>query len=249
MERSPRPRRTQINLSQPLQQRLNAYALAATAAGVGMLALTPPAQAEIVYTKAHVVIGRYAVLSYDIDLNGDGTGDVTINLASRVGDSHNFLRASRALGIDLGGVRCALKAGSRIGPKKHFSATAGLLTVTGGSNSTYGFASDTRNGWKNGAYLGIKFLINGEVHFGWARMTVKTQMSGITILVSGYAYETIPNKPIIAGKTHGADDAEQPAPASLTIPAERPATLGLLALGAPGLSLRKRKGSSEAAQR
>ncbi len=80
-------------------------------------------------------------------------------------------------------------------------------------------------------------------------LTVRAQIrTGITALLTGYAYETIPNKSIIAGKTHGADDAEQPAPASLTIPAEKPATLCWLALGAPGLSIWKREGSPEAAQ-
>ncbi len=39
----PRPR-TPARISETLHQRLNAYALAASAAGVGMLALTPPAE-------------------------------------------------------------------------------------------------------------------------------------------------------------------------------------------------------------
>jgi hypothetical protein len=47
MKRSPRQH---IILSPPLQQRLNSYALAAGAAGVGVLAVTQPAAAKIVYT-------------------------------------------------------------------------------------------------------------------------------------------------------------------------------------------------------
>src|SRR5271170_2865224 len=43
-------------LSGPMLHRLNAYALAATAAGVSALALASPARAEIVYTPADVVI-------------------------------------------------------------------------------------------------------------------------------------------------------------------------------------------------
>ncbi len=44
-------------LSASIHQQLNAYALAASAAGVGMLALVQPAEAKIVYTKA----GRFVV--------------------------------------------------------------------------------------------------------------------------------------------------------------------------------------------
>ena len=44
-------------LSDSLHHRLNAYALAAGAAGVSLLALAGPAQARIVYTPGHVTFG------------------------------------------------------------------------------------------------------------------------------------------------------------------------------------------------
>jgi hypothetical protein len=49
----------------------------------------------------------------------------------------------------------------------------------------------------------VKFAIHGKTHYGWARI----QWNGIgsTEYITGYAYETIPNKPIIAGKTKGPD--------------------------------------------
>jgi len=34
---------------------------------------------------------------------------------------------------------------------------------------------------------------------------VRVERISITATLTGYAYETIPNKPIIAGKTHGPD--------------------------------------------
>jgi len=60
--------------------------------------------------------------------------------------------------------------------------------------------------------------------------------------LTGYAYETIPNKAIIAGKTNGPDDIsiEEPG-AALTAPTPGPATLGALALGARGLSIWRRE--------
>ena len=84
-----------------------------------------------------------------------------------------------------------------------------------------------------GHYLGLKFLINGKVHYGWARLN--TTSGGP--LLTGYAYETIPGKAIIAGQTKGPDKTSFEAPnASPTTPAPEPATLGVLAMGAHGLS-------------
>jgi hypothetical protein len=68
------PRKT-ANLSQSTNRQLNKYALAAGAAGVGVLALASAAEAKIVYTKARVpIIGRV-----NLDLNHDGIKDFTIN--------------------------------------------------------------------------------------------------------------------------------------------------------------------------
>ncbi len=52
-----RTSRKPSTLSESLQRHLNAYALAASAAGVGMLALAQPAEAKIVYHRTHHVIG------------------------------------------------------------------------------------------------------------------------------------------------------------------------------------------------
>ncbi len=64
------------NPSESLHQRLNAYALAASAAGVSVLALTQAAQAKIVYTKTHHVIGKNS--TFKLDLNHDGITDFTL---------------------------------------------------------------------------------------------------------------------------------------------------------------------------
>jgi hypothetical protein len=60
-------------LSNSLHQRLNAYAIVASAAGVGLLALVLPAEGKIVYTKAHKVIGPNSF--FQLDLNHDGISD------------------------------------------------------------------------------------------------------------------------------------------------------------------------------
>jgi len=61
--------------------------------------------------------------------------------------------------------------------------------------------------------------------------------------IRGYAYETTPDQPILTGAT------SDPTNSSLTTPslppAPQPATLGLLAQGAPALSLWRREETQE----
>src|ERR1700676_1218168 len=61
------------NLSWTLDHRLNLYSLAASAAGVSLLALVSPAQARIVFPPAHIKLTPNHKLS--IDFNHDGVKD------------------------------------------------------------------------------------------------------------------------------------------------------------------------------
>jgi hypothetical protein len=106
--------------------------------------------------------------------------------------------------------------------------------------------ADRAGRWVNvrSRYLGLKFRIKGKVHYGWARLNVTVGNSRITSTLTGYAFETIPNKPIVTGATKGPDDIEPTA--SLNPPASEPATLGALAMGAPGLAIWRRKETADA---
>jgi hypothetical protein len=98
-------------------------------------------------------------------------------------------------------------------------------------------------------YLGAKFSIKGKTHYGWVRLNVTLHSGGFDAVITGYAYETIPNKSIITGKTDGpADENTIDGPdAALTTPTAESATLGLLALGSRGLSIWRREDSVVAA--
>jgi hypothetical protein len=61
------------------------------------------------------------------------------------------------------------------------------------------------------------------------------------VVLTGYAYETIPGKPILEGHTFGPEEADSFAPTELQVPAPRPASLGVLALGAQGLTAGRRE--------
>lgn len=52
------------------------------------------------------------------------------------------------------------------------------------------------------AFVGVKFTLNREVHYGWIRFQlVQDKFSfGVDANITGYAYETNPNQPIPVGK-------------------------------------------------
>ncbi len=207
MQRSPGPRKTAI-LSESVHRQINAYALAASAAGVGVLALTQPTEAKIVYTRTHQVIGPGQ--HYDLDLNHDKITDFTLVNSWTISISAQFLYLNPAQGnSEIGYVghdnwrfASAMKKGSAIGPRGHFQARTAVMFGVRASQGggTYG-------PWYNATnrYLGLKLEVKGKPHYGWARLTVKGTFASVTETLTGYAYETIPNRPIIAGKTHGKD--------------------------------------------
>jgi hypothetical protein len=98
--------------------------------------------------------------------------------------------------------------------------------------------------WANvkNRYLGLKFHIDGQTHYGWARLSVGGKQP-LAALLTGYAYETTANAPITTGKTSGTDSASL-APTDFGTDAS-PATLGTLALGAPALSIWRREQEEE----
>jgi hypothetical protein len=241
MKRSPLSARTPAHLSTAVHQRLNMYALAAGAAGVGMLALSQPAEGKIVYTPAHRVIGPHH--SYKIDLNHDKITDFTISNFGSCGTDQCFYAlfqkpaaGNSAVGYNFNSglvLESALKRGSRIGPGRRFQKGTGALVEAVFSSG--GLSTNVFGPWPNvkDRYLGLKFQIKGKAHYGWVRLNVKVVKTTITATLTGYAYETVPNKPIIAGKRHSTDDSPTELNAgSFSTPASAPATLAMLAAGA-----------------
>lgn len=232
------------------------YAIAAAAAGVGILALAPPAEGKIVYTAAH----KNAITGIMLDLNHDGIAD--FKLCNSDNTYYHCIRtvAPRPPGIfsallarplnplnaviGKGQYASALVAGTPIGSK-------GMFPYHDSRMAWGEFSGTTRYGgpWLNvtNRYLGFKFVIKGKVHYGWARLNVHFKYPKTAIL-TGYAYETIPGKSIIAGKTKGPDDSTVAASAIGPLPEKpQPASLGILALGAPSVPLWRRKESSDPA--
>ncbi len=223
-----RPSREPSTLSDTVHYQLNMYALAASAAGVGVLAFVQPSEAKIVYTKIHHVMKANS--KFDLDLNHDGVTDfVIVKMKGWVGWTQNSLYCEDAPGNAVVGrsntyhSARALKSGARIGPGRHFTEGRShreRMAVVWRNDTAYGSSGY----WRDVAnrYLGLKFKVHGKAHYGWARLTV--QLPGFPVIkatLTGYAYETVPNKPIITGKTKGPD--------VITL---EPGSLGRLARGA-----------------
>jgi hypothetical protein len=248
MKRSSGFRDTPAHLPEMVHHQLNMYALAASAAGVGMLALAQPAEAKIIYTKANKHI-RPNTMAH-LDLNHDGIIDFGFNdtFASSENTGQFFAELSVFPNQKNNAVRgyaarnhpyaSALSSNKWVGPGRKFLSGAGVMAIT---YSTGGLRLPPFDGvctglWGNvkNHYLGFKFMIKGKTHFGWARLSVKCSVR-ISATLTGYAYETIPNKPILTGRTKESNEA------NIEEPEATLGSLGVLALGSRGLSIKQRK--------
>jgi len=225
-------------LNSKLDKNLAAYVAAAAAAGVALLAAAPQAEAEIVYTPAHVLLKGNS--TYQIDLNHDGTNDFGLQWF-QIFHSSMLLAIPDVTGNQV--VRPAvgsneavpLNLGGPIGPNRQFASKTTYGGVFMAIAGAYGTLTWFRGPWAKASnkYLGLKFLINGEVHYGWARVTVMYTYSTLT----GYAYETTANQPISAGKESGTDAVAAAYPNQRSEPVSPMATLGMMARGADGLAM------------
>jgi hypothetical protein len=228
---------TPSKLSDSVNRRLNSYALAASAAGVSLLALAPPlesalaavagtllmlesAEAKIVYspTNRDLFCGTTQRDKFYLHLDHRKAtfrfscfeAGGTRSLAVRARSEKEVWTTSTSRGHPA----AALSSGAVIQSAPNFQGgdRIGMVWQTVSLTTSGGPWKDVTN-----RYLGLKFYVKGKAHYGWARLSTARR---INATLSGYAYETIPNKPIIAGEIKGPD--------VVTI---QPGSLGQLARG------------------
>jgi len=236
---------TNAELPARFEKMAAAYVTVASAVAGAALMSASTAEAKIVYTQKTVSITS----SYAIDLNGDGISDFTIdrcfNCLPHGSRLQVLLSASgnEVLQGTFPGYAADLPRGAAIGPKQVFTSRTsnyGGVFMAGGSayGTAYSFSDGPWIGAKN-RFLGLKFLINGQVHFGWARLTVAKGVA--RVVLTGFAYETIPNKSLQAGQTTEppADGVRNEASSS-ALPAPGP-SLGMLASGADAIDIWRKR--------
>ena len=124
------------------------------------------------------------------------------------------------------------------GPERSFQSQAlpmdssNSIYYFGGGGTVNSFGPWGKGRKFTGPYLGFKFLIDGEVHYGWARVNVQANFLKLSATLTGYAYETVANRPILTGFTHGQVDAGSDASQQVQPPVA--GSLGQLASGASG---------------
>lgn len=230
-------------ISDSLNRQLGTYTLMASAAGVSVLALTVASGAEVVYTETHEVTRAHVPLY--IDLNHDGINDFLLRTTLYKGSSYykaglsasgdqNFSNMVAGQRFSRSGyffsAASALPADAQVGPEREFPVHHPFMAeelfqrnVATTQYSDLGQWVRKGKGVSN-RYLGLKFMIDGKAHYGWARVSITVahhrQYDDVTATLTGYAYETVPDKAIVAGQTTGPD-----------VVTVRPGTLGGLALG------------------
>jgi hypothetical protein len=251
--------KTPARLSEPLSRQLNAYALAAGAAGVAVLACAMPAEAEPVCKTLTAQLTRtstfplylidQAVPPFNIAQGTNSTfrsisetGIGTIMWWNRGFFTPNTAGAQVLLGPKKWPADVA--SGSEIGPGGNFGkgASYGLLFTYGKGHFSYnGGGTKVRHegnlNLTQNNYIGFEFVESGALHFGWARLSVSFKsVSGgnvnhTIVHVLGYGYESTPNTAIGAGSCAAGEQANIGKPE-----ASSGASLGMLALGSAGVT-------------
>jgi len=240
--------------SSNFSRQLGLYSLTAVAAGVSMLALAQPAEGGVVVTTKtiRIPLSYWGTEGVGISFQNDGMADLKLVLSDfavfgTAGACLKAVNAAEGKGVTGQIYAYALPPGAPIGPDAHFMSAA-----CEGSHSCYSAArlartfvgSVTRTvfgpwaGNPKTAYLGVRFFIDGERHYGWVRLTVNTSIQvGMTATITAYAYETEPNAPISAGAGEEPTAELQP---QANIQNQPGPSLGMLALGADAVPLWRR---------
>jgi hypothetical protein len=204
-------------LSESIHQQLNmGYAIGAGATTVGILALSELAESKIVYTPTHRKLTNGGKLL--IDLNHDGITDFVIAIKPvhwnsmctfcgqclRVNGNGNAGAGVMGTKVEA----AALRRGWLIGSHDSFQNVQDVGRLMAyGFDSNASFRVTGQFAGKKDRFLGVRVEIRGKVHYGWLRFADVTVVleNGVALVVTailnGYACQTIPDKPIIAGET------------------------------------------------
>jgi hypothetical protein len=204
-----------------LKDKLKSYSALASA----VFGTAAVADAQIVYTDvnpdATLAVINDSLNAFDVNFDNAGAPEMSI---ATYGYLYNYggtdyqlnyvfsfvapdataalVASMQAAGTSSFPVTTSLASGTAIG-----SASTWLDTTAAGGtfyfNSAYGFGQTLLGTANTGAdtYIGARFLIGANTHYGWVRINVAADASSVTI--KDYAYNGTANGPINAGQTVG----------------------------------------------
>ena len=195
---------------------LSAYSCLALACAGALF--VPAAQAEVSYKKIDRMLVPN-IVGY-LDLDSDGTADfkysdVTFRQGHSSTSVFNFVfLAGQQQYNGIAGERCAsrLRAGVSVGSQLTFSNTGSFVPNCPQWQASRG-------------YLGVKFEIAGQPHYGWIRLIAGFANGFWQGRMTAYAYESAPDTPIVV------DERAQPDSNISFPPAAGQGSLGDLARG------------------
>lgn len=241
--------------SNNLNRQVALYSLAAAVAGVSMLALAEPAAAEVVITKKTIPIPMVPFGTpgpVKISMANNGIENFVFNLYSDPAISDRGLGAWGESGQDeviAGGSfypkALALPRGAKIGPSAANSFASSVLVEATETGRTGRYSRGFWGPNLKDHYLGVRFQINGKTHYGWIRLSVTMDLQQnapfMSAKITAFAYETVPNKAILAGTAKKPTTEVQPPE---NINSQGGPSLGMLGRGADALQMWRREEAS-----
>jgi hypothetical protein len=244
-----------------LTRQIAQYSLTAAMAGVSALALAAPAAGEVVVTRKTIPIPLTPIdmpHPVKISMANNGVDNFTFHLTNsppNVGRSYSFNSlalvgaTSNAADVYEGYFVAPLPRGAKIGASAGFTAFESAVEQSVAGVSGRFLRGGYWGGNLKDHYVGVRFSIAGQTHYGWIRLTVTTNPglhgSAMSATVTGYAYETVPNKTILAGTAGTTAQAGDKPSAELQLPEklqnQRGPSLGMLAAGADAMPLWRRE--------
>ncbi|MCU0433198.1 MAG: T9SS type A sorting domain-containing protein [Bacteroidia bacterium] len=196
-------------MNNTLTKKLKAYSITA-----GSLTAAAAAHGQIIYTDISPDINITTPSNYNLDMDNNGQPEMDMLLFSYADSIYSlttfYLLAynnTATLG-DLYQVFVpfpfALNSGDSISPSspnwRDTSALGGrqymaVVTTYYSTTNTYGYWLGTTD-----KYLGVRFSINNQLHYGWVRLSIDSAVS--QIVIKDYAYQAAPGIGLTAGQTN-----------------------------------------------
>lgn len=146
-------------------------------------------KATIVYTD--ITDGQPATINMD----NSGTAEFTIHNGTSTGDYITYISG------------CNIIASGNATTGWDVALGMALNAPIGSTGNFIGFGDCEVTGWGGATtfplnvdkYLGVKFLIGTNTHYGWIRVYVTGTADNYVVTYKDYAYENAPNTTILAG--------------------------------------------------
>ncbi len=191
------------------------------------------ANAQIVYTDvnpdssvvAPAMMNQTIIEQYNLDLNNDANSDFILQAsANRFGGTYSY--NVHAAPLNGNGVKDTLVDSFNVAIPLQLNALidSNLLLQQSWQTSLYQKLITLNNSGTSGLwaiptdyYLGLRLLQSGQTYYGWVKLRVSVSPGGAAVTIKDYAYNSIPDQPILAGQTTATGIIENSFAASINL--------------------------------